>query len=81
MSVFTLLGGILVFGICWLFIPRTSFVVALVAALHLAGIEVFPPDTGDVSAIYMMTVIILVGFVGGIMGLLLDIVEHISALE
>ena len=34
MAFFELFGGVVLFGILWLFVPRTSFVVALGLYLH-----------------------------------------------
>lgn len=72
MDFLTLVGGVVVFGLLTLFVPRLSFIVALSVLLKINGVHIFSPDTTpgitgwDELATFLFPI-------AGIAGLLLDI--------
>lgn len=73
MTAFQFFAGLTLFGLLWLIIPRTSFVVALGVLLEMQ----FDFSVGGLFEVFTMTLLII----GGIAGIILDIVEHNSALQ
>ena len=69
MTFLTLMGGLFIFGLLWLFFPRTSFAAALAVALHLSGVKLFAetPSFWEGCAGGLFLVAIVGGFIADIL--------------
>ena len=76
----TLVGGVVVFGLLWLVVPRASFMVALSLLLKNSyGVMLFPSDEAihaGVATWWNVSATIMIVLLGVVMGLVLDFLEH-----
>lgn len=71
MKFFAFIGGLVVFALLALFVPRLSFVILLGAYLMEKGVDLFPSESSDKGIENAMSFTLLSG---GIAALIIDMI-------
>jgi len=75
MTFLTFVGGLVVFGLAWLFVPRASFMATLTMLLMKCyEVKLFVPKPATSNAWEDMTTILIIAGIG--IGLILDAAER-----
>jgi len=80
MTAFQFFAGLVLFGLLWLFLPRTSFLAVLSICLTKAyGMKLFPTQEANGNGFEIWATLLIL--LGCILGFFMDLLEHRCSLK